>query len=61
MFPRAVVVDSASTYEGDLWGEHSGDEGALEVSRRRILTLADVVVPGHGAPFTVAASDRPPS
>lgn len=27
------------------------DQEALEVSRRRILALADIVVPGHGAPF----------
>ncbi len=32
----------------------ASDQGALEESRRRILALADVVVPGHGAPFTVA-------
>ena len=109
MFPLAVVIDGASTYAGDVWGEHSGDghllaedvtilqtpghstecasllvatatdvvvlthawwfsdmtpvldplaadQGALEVSRRRLLSLADVVVPGHGAPFTVAST-----
>jgi glyoxylase-like metal-dependent hydrolase (beta-lactamase superfamily II) len=27
------------------------DQAALEESRRRILSLADLVVPGHGAPF----------
>lgn len=31
------------------------DAGALEASRRRILAVADLVVPGHGAPF------RPPA
>ncbi len=37
----------------------AADQGALEVSRRRILDLADVVVPGHGAPFTVATTAVP--
>ena len=27
------------------------DQAALEVSRRRILAEADLVVPGHGEPF----------
>jgi glyoxylase-like metal-dependent hydrolase (beta-lactamase superfamily II) len=27
------------------------DQAALEESRRRILEMADVVVPGHGEPF----------
>ena len=27
------------------------DQAALEASRRRVLDLADVVVPGHGPPF----------
>ena len=32
------------------------DQAALEASRRRVLALADVVVPGHGAPFRVDRS-----
>jgi glyoxylase-like metal-dependent hydrolase (beta-lactamase superfamily II) len=30
---------------------HADDQAALEASRRRILSVADVVVPGHGEPF----------
>jgi glyoxylase-like metal-dependent hydrolase (beta-lactamase superfamily II) len=29
------------------------DQGRLEASRARVLEVADVVVPGHGAPFRV--------
>jgi glyoxylase-like metal-dependent hydrolase (beta-lactamase superfamily II) len=29
------------------------DQAALEASRLRVLEVADVVVPGHGAPFEV--------
>jgi len=34
----------------------AADQGTLEVSRRRILQAADVVVPGHGAPFFVKST-----
>jgi glyoxylase-like metal-dependent hydrolase (beta-lactamase superfamily II) len=34
------------------------DQAALDASRRRILDLADLIVPGHGAPFRVP---EPPS
>lgn len=107
MFPSAIVVDSGSLYDGDVWSEHPGDgyrlgvdvevlatpghsyecaslavrttdlgtvvlthawwfsdmtpvddplgvdQEQLEASRRRILAMADWVVPGHGEPFTV--------
>jgi glyoxylase-like metal-dependent hydrolase (beta-lactamase superfamily II) len=107
MFPTAVVVDSGSFYDGDVWGEHDGDgyrlgtdvevlvtpghsfecaslavrtahlgtvvlthawwfsdmtpvedplgvdQEQLAASRRRILSMADWVVPGHGEPFQV--------
>jgi glyoxylase-like metal-dependent hydrolase (beta-lactamase superfamily II) len=29
------------------------DQAALDASRRRILDLADLIVPGHGVPFRV--------
>lgn len=105
LFPRALVIDTDSTYNGDVWGEHDGDgyaiaedvvllqtpghsaecasllvrtadrgavvythawwlsdmtpevdplafdQEALERSRARILTMADVIVPAHGAAF----------
>jgi glyoxylase-like metal-dependent hydrolase (beta-lactamase superfamily II) len=104
MFPAATVIDTDSTYAGNLWAEHSGDgfaltpeitviqtpghsaecaslvvqtsegivvlthawwfadmtpaedplavdQGQLEKSRARILEIADIVIPGHGAPF----------
>lgn len=108
LFPHAVVIDSDSTYAGDVWGEHPGDgyeiaedvvllqtpghaaecasllvrtaeqgtvvythawwhsdrtpevdplavdQAELERSRARILAVADVVVPAHGAPFPVS-------
>lgn len=53
---------------GDVF-ERSGDEGswqalsedpvAQERSRRRVLVTADVVVPGHGAPFRVVRETSP--
>jgi glyoxylase-like metal-dependent hydrolase (beta-lactamase superfamily II) len=30
------------------------DQAALEVSRRRVLAAAEIVIPGHGGPFRVA-------
>ncbi|XP_075421086.1 metallo-beta-lactamase domain-containing protein 1 [Tenrec ecaudatus] len=38
----------------DSWQALSEDPVAQERSRKRVLSLADVVVPGHGAPFSVA-------
>jgi glyoxylase-like metal-dependent hydrolase (beta-lactamase superfamily II) len=35
------------------------DQAALEVSRRRILAEADVVIPGHGEPFQTARRRAP--
>uniref|UniRef100_A0A8C3BJL8 Metallo-beta-lactamase domain-containing protein 1 n=1 Tax=Cairina moschata TaxID=8855 RepID=A0A8C3BJL8_CAIMO len=41
--------------EGDegVWGALSEDPPEQERSRRKVLEVADVVVPGHGAPFRV--------
>jgi glyoxylase-like metal-dependent hydrolase (beta-lactamase superfamily II) len=35
------------------------DQGALELSRARILEIADVVVPGHGPPFRPTTRAEP--
>jgi len=32
------------------------DQAALETSRARVLSLADIVVPGHGPPFQVSGA-----
>ncbi|NWX94743.1 MBLC1 protein, partial [Nothoprocta pentlandii] len=39
--------------DGDVWRALSEDPARQEAARRRVLALADVVVPGHGAPFRV--------
>lgn len=39
--------------DGDSWQALSEDPVAQERSRKRVLGTADVVVPGHGAPFRV--------
>jgi glyoxylase-like metal-dependent hydrolase (beta-lactamase superfamily II) len=33
------------------------DQAALEASRRRILEVADLVVPGHDEPFRIERND----
>lgn len=33
------------------------DQGALEASRREVLEVADIVVPGHGPPFRINHDD----
>uniref|UniRef100_W5N9H8 Metallo-beta-lactamase domain-containing protein 1 n=1 Tax=Lepisosteus oculatus TaxID=7918 RepID=W5N9H8_LEPOC len=47
---------------GDLFERHAGEDGWREVSenpelqersRREVLEVADVIIPGHGAPFRV--------
>ncbi|CAM5674611.1 hypothetical protein GCM10010329_42040 [Streptomyces spiroverticillatus] len=46
-------------FAGDLWWRPNGpvvdpvapDQEQLRRSRQRVLALADVIVPGHGAPF----------
>lgn len=50
----AVVGDVfESDGDEDFWQALSEDPVAQERSRKRILGTADVVVPGHGAPFRV--------
>ncbi|NRQ38824.1 MBL fold metallo-hydrolase [Nonomuraea sp. NN258] len=47
-------------FAGDLWWRADGpaddpvtiDRALLRASRERVLAVADLVVPGHGAPFT---------
>lgn len=50
----AVVGDVfESDGDEDFWQALSEDPVAQERSRKRVLGTADVVVPGHGAPFRV--------
>ncbi|XP_007534912.1 metallo-beta-lactamase domain-containing protein 1 [Erinaceus europaeus] len=50
-----VVAGDVFERHGDegSWQALSEDPVAQERSRRRVLGIADVVIPGHGAPFTV--------
>ncbi|XP_049644649.1 metallo-beta-lactamase domain-containing protein 1 [Suncus etruscus] len=50
-----VVAGDVFERHGDeeSWQALSEDPAAQERSRRRVLAAADVVVPGHGAPFRV--------
>lgn len=50
-----VVAGDVFERQGDegSWQALSEDPVAQERSRRRVLAVADVVVPGHGAPFKV--------
>lgn len=43
------------TAEGPADDPVAEDAEALHASRARVLAIADVIVPGHGAPFTPAA------
>nr|XP_023397451.1 LOW QUALITY PROTEIN: metallo-beta-lactamase domain-containing protein 1 [Loxodonta africana] len=54
-----VVVGDVFERDGDedSWQALSEDPVAQERSRKRILSAADVVVPGHGAPFKVVRED----
>jgi glyoxylase-like metal-dependent hydrolase (beta-lactamase superfamily II) len=52
--PAGVVA-----FAGDLWWRPDGpaddpvapDRAALRANRLRVLAVADLIVPGHGAPF----------
>ncbi|GAB3842251.1 MBL fold metallo-hydrolase [Dactylosporangium cerinum] len=52
--PEAVIA-----FAGDLWWRPDGpaddpvapDRARLRASRERVIAVADVIVPGHGAPF----------
>ncbi|NXY66987.1 MBLC1 protein, partial [Callaeas wilsoni] len=50
-----AVAGDAFEREGDEgeWGALSEDPAEQRRSRRRLVALADVVVPGHGPPFRV--------
>ena len=37
----------------------AADQAAIERGRARVLAAADIVIPGHGAPFRVRAEARP--
>ncbi|MFE3454143.1 MBL fold metallo-hydrolase [Nonomuraea sp. NPDC059194] len=54
--------DGVVALAGDLWWRADGpaddpvspDRAQLRASRERVLAVADVIVPGHGAPFPVS-------
>lgn len=50
-----AVVGDVFERDGDedFWQALSEDPVAQERSRKRVLDIADVIVPGHGAPFRV--------
>ncbi|NXE58159.1 MBLC1 protein, partial [Casuarius casuarius] len=61
-----VVAGDLFEREGDegTWQGLSEDPARQEASRRRVLAMADVIVPGHGPPFRVfrewGAGEAPP-
>ncbi|MEU8005387.1 MBL fold metallo-hydrolase [Catellatospora sp. NPDC049111] len=60
----AGTADGVVALAGDLWWRADGpaddpvspDRAQLRASRERVLALADLVVPGHGAPFVPNAA-----
>jgi glyoxylase-like metal-dependent hydrolase (beta-lactamase superfamily II) len=56
--PDAILVLTHAwwTSEGPADDPVAEDAEALHVSRARVLAIADVIVPGHGAPFSPSAS-----
>jgi glyoxylase-like metal-dependent hydrolase (beta-lactamase superfamily II) len=56
--PDAIVVLTHAwwTAEGPADDPFSEDPAALHASRARILAIADLIVPGHGAPFRPTAT-----
>ncbi|MEU2543873.1 MBL fold metallo-hydrolase [Streptomyces roseolus] len=56
----AGTAEGVVAFAGDLWWHAAGpaddpvapDRALLRASRQRVLAVADLVVPGHGAPFT---------
>src|SRR5918912_1053029 len=51
--PEGIVVCTHLWWnaDGPVDDPSSEDPEQLHASRRRVLNLADVIVPGHGAPF----------
>ncbi|MEU4331574.1 hypothetical protein, partial [Nonomuraea dietziae] len=60
----AGTAEGVVAFAGDLWWRADGpaddpvtiDRDVLRASRERVLAVADVIVPGHGAPFTPTAT-----
>ncbi|GAA2406087.1 hypothetical protein GCM10010404_75340 [Nonomuraea africana] len=60
----AGTSEGVVAFAGDLWWRADGpaddpvtiDRQVLRTSRGRVLAVADVIVPGHGAPFTPTAA-----
>uniref|UniRef100_S4RCR8 Metallo-beta-lactamase domain-containing protein 1 n=1 Tax=Petromyzon marinus TaxID=7757 RepID=S4RCR8_PETMA len=55
-----TVVVAGDVFEwsndDDDWKEHSHDPVTQQVSRSKVASLADVIIPGHGPPFRVMNS-----
>ncbi|TGB05766.1 MBL fold metallo-hydrolase [Streptomyces sp. MZ04] len=56
LFGRARVHDHKVEYLGNQWRNRDAegvapDREVLRASRLRVLTAADLIVPGHGGPF----------
>ena len=56
--PDAVVVATHLwwTADGPADDPYAPDRDALRASRERVLEIADLVIPGHGAPFRPSAT-----
>ncbi|MEW2413755.1 MBL fold metallo-hydrolase [Streptomyces sp. NPDC046866] len=60
----AGTASGVVAFAGDLWWHAQGpaddpvapDREVLRTSRERVLAAADLIVPGHGAPFEPAAT-----
>ncbi|WP_030685876.1 MBL fold metallo-hydrolase [Streptomyces sp. NRRL B-1347] len=60
----AGTADGVVAFAGDLWWHAAGpaddpvapDRDVLRASRRRVVAVADLIVPGHGAPFAPDAT-----
>ncbi|MEV0442200.1 MBL fold metallo-hydrolase [Streptomyces spectabilis] len=60
----AGTADGVVAFAGDLWWHAAGpaddhvapDRDVLRASRRRVMAVADLIVPGHGAPFVPDAT-----
>ncbi|GGV19336.1 hypothetical protein GCM10010495_37910 [Kitasatospora herbaricolor] len=62
----AGTAEGVVAFVGDLWWRPNGpvvdpvapDPTQLHASRLRVLAGADVIVPGHGAPFPAGSAPR---
>src|SRR6266704_110574 len=58
LFPNARFHDHWAIYKNDIWDSRPAEDpfatdmAALHANRERVLQIATLIVPGHGAPFT---------